>query len=59
MLQTNNPVDVCGLLRDCYWISGTRDIDAERILVYDGEQYIVFDTQQDRGPNTYFAIKMG
>ena len=58
MIQTNNPVDMNGLLRGCYWISGTRDIDSERILVYDAEQYIVFDTKQDRGANTYFAIKM-
>lgn len=58
LLQTNNPVDMVGLLRGCYWISGTRDIDAERILVYDGEQYIVFDTKELRGPNTYFCVKM-
>lgn len=58
MLQTNNPVDVSGLLRGCHWVSGTRDIDAERILVYGANQYIVFDTKQDRGPNTYFAILM-
>lgn len=58
MIQTNNPVDINGLLRGCYWISGTRDIDAERLLVYNGEQYIVFDTKEDRGANTYFAIKL-
>lgn len=58
MLQTNNPVDVNGLLRGCHWISGTRDIDAERILAYGANQYIVFDTKQDRGPNSYFAILM-
>ena len=58
MLQTNNPQDLSGLLRNCFWISGTRDIDAERILVYDAEQYIVFDTKQDRGANTYFVVKM-
>lgn len=59
MLQTNNPVDVNGLLRDVYWISGTRDVAAEQILIYNNEQYIVFDTKQDRGANTYFAVKMG
>jgi hypothetical protein len=58
IMQTNDPVDMNGLLRGCYWVSGTRDIDAERILVYGNEQYIVFDTKQDRGPNTYFCIKM-
>lgn len=58
MLQTNNPVDMNGLLRGCYWVSGTRDIDSERLLSYNGEQYIVFDTKEDRGANTYFAIKM-
>lgn len=58
MLQTNNPVDINGLLRGCYWVSGTRDIDSERLLSYNGEQYIVFDTKEDRGANTYFAIKM-
>lgn len=58
MIQTNNPVDINGLLRGCYWVSGTRDIDSERLLSYNGEQYIVFDTKEDRGANTYFAIKM-
>lgn len=58
MLHTNNPVDVNGLLRGCYWVSGTRDIDAERILTYGNNQYIVFDTKQERGPNTYFAVLM-
>ena len=58
MLQTNNPTDINGLLRGCYWISGTRDIDTERILVYNSEQYIVFDTKEYRGTNTYFAIKL-
>lgn len=57
-LQTNNPVDMCGFLRGCYWISGTRDIDAERLLVYNSEQYIVFDTKAERGANTYFCIEM-
>lgn len=58
MLQTNNPVDVNGILRGVYWISGTRDIDAERILSYNGEQYMVFDTKKIRGDNSYFCIKM-
>lgn len=58
MLCTNNPVDISGILRGAFWISGTRDIDSERILIYGGEQYMVFDTKQDRGANTYFCIKM-
>jgi len=58
MLQTTNPTDVNGLLRDVYWISGTRDVAAEQILTYQNEQYIVFDTKQDRLANSYFAVKM-
>lgn len=58
MLHTNDPVDVSGLLRGVYWISGTRDLDAERILAFGSNHYIVFDTKQDRGPNTYFAVAM-
>ena len=58
MLQTNDPIDVNGMIRDVYWVSGTRDIAAEQILVYDGEQYMVFDTKQERGANTYFCVKM-
>ena len=58
MLQTNNPIDVSGIIRDVFWISGTRDIASEQILVYDSEQYMVFDTKQLRGSNSYFCIKM-
>lgn len=58
MLQTNDPVDINGLIRDVYWISGTRDVASEQILVYSGEQYMVFDTKQLRGSNTYFCVKM-
>lgn len=58
ILQTNNPVMMCGYLRGCYWISGTRDIDTERILVFDGKQYLVFDTKDLRSSNSYFAIAM-
>lgn len=58
MLQTNDPVDINGLIRDVYWVSGTRDVAAEQILVYSGDQYMVFDTKQERGSNTYFCIKM-
>ena len=58
MLQTNDPIDVNGIIRDVHWVSGTRDIAAEQILVYDSEQYMVFDTKQERGANTYFCVKM-
>ena len=58
MLCTNSPTDVNGVLRGVYWISGTRDLDAERILVFEDEQYMVFDTKQERGANTYFAVKL-
>ena len=58
ILQTNDPIMMCGYLRGCYWISGTRDIDTERILVFDGVQYIVFDTKTRRSPNSYFAIAL-
>lgn len=58
LIQTNNPIDVCGVLRNVYWVSGTRDIDAERILVMNNEQYMVFDTKDKRGHNSYFVIKM-
>lgn len=58
MLQTNNPIDVNGILRGVYWISGTRDVAAEQILTYNSDSYIVFDTKQERGANTYFAVKL-
>jgi hypothetical protein len=58
LIQTNNPIDVCGCLRNVYWVSGTRDIDAERVLVMNGEQYMVFDTKDKRDDNSYFVIKM-
>lgn len=58
MLHTNNPVDINGILRGCYWVSGTRDIDAERIFTFNGSSYMAFDTKQERGNNTYFCVKM-
>ena len=58
MLQTNDPIDVNGILRGVYWISGTRDLDAERILTWNNEQYIAFDTKQMRSNNSYFCIKL-
>ena len=58
LLQTNNPVDVNGILRDVYWLSGTKDVSSEQILTYNSESYIVFDTKQERGANTYFAVKL-
>ena len=58
MLHTSNPTDVNGILRGCYWVSGTRDIDAERVFTFNGVSYIAFDTKQARGNNTYFCVKM-
>ena len=58
MLQTNNPVDMNGIIRDVYWISGTKDIASEATLVYNGDSYMVFDTQNTRGNNSYFCVKM-
>ena len=58
MLQTNDPIDVNGILRGVYWISGTRDLDSERILTWNNEQYIAFDTKQMRSNNSYFCIKL-
>ena len=58
LIQTNNPIDICGSLRNVFWVSGTRDIDAERVLVMNDEQYIVFDTKDRRGNNSYFVVKM-
>ena len=34
------------------------DVASEQILTYQNEQYIVFDTKQYRGSNTYFAIRI-
>ena len=58
MLQTNNPIDMCGIMRDVYWISGTKDVASEATLVYNGDSYMIFDTQNTRGNNSYFCIKM-
>lgn len=58
ILHTNNPIDMSGVLRGVFWISGTRDIAAEQIVVYGNEQYIVFDTKEYRGANTYFCVHM-
>lgn len=56
ILHTNNPVDMNGLLRGTYWISGTRDVAAEQIVVIDGNQYMIFDAGQTRGNNSYFCV---
>lgn len=58
MLQTNSPVDTNGILRGAYWLSGTRDVSAEQILTYNSDSYMIFDTKQERGANTYFAMKL-
>lgn len=58
LLQMHNPTDIAGVLLDTAWISGTRDIGAEQILTFNGENYIVFDTKIARSANSYFTIKM-
>lgn len=58
MLHTNNPVDMNGMLRGVYWISGTRDIAVEQIVVIDSVQYMVFDSGNTRGNNSYFCIQI-
>ena len=58
MLQTNEPIDIAGVLREVYWVSGTRDVSAEQILTYNDESYVLFDTKDLRGSNTYFAVKL-
>ena len=56
ILHTNNPVDLNGLLINAYWISGTRDVATEQLVVIDGKQYMIFDAGQARGSNSYFCI---
>ena len=58
IMRTENPVDMSGLLRGCYWISGTRDLSAEQTFVCNDMTYIVFDTKQYRNSNSYFCIEM-
>lgn len=58
MLQTNDPIDIAGVLREVYWVSGARDVSAEQILTYNDESYVLFDTKDTRGSNTYFAVKL-
>lgn len=56
ILHTNSPIDLSGLLINVYWISGTRDVAAEQLVVIDGKQYMIFDAGQVRGNNSYFCI---
>ena len=56
ILHTNNPIDLNGLLINAYWISGTRDVATEQLVVIDGKQYMIFDAGQTRGNNSYFCI---
>ena len=56
ILHTNSPIDLNGLLINAYWISGTRDVAAEQLVVIDGKQYMIFDAGQARGNNSYFCI---
>lgn len=58
MLMTNDPIDVNGLIRGVFWVSGTRDVAAEQILTYDNSSYMIFDNKMDRGSNTYFAVAL-
>lgn len=58
ILQTTDPIDLCGLLYRVYWISGACDISAQQTLVFNGETYIIFDTKSLRSGNSYFVIKM-
>lgn len=58
ILHTNNPLDMNGLLRGVYWISGTRDIATEQIVVINNVQYMVFDSGNIRGNNSYFCIQV-
>lgn len=56
MLQTINPIDVNGILHGIYWVSGTRDVAAEQLLTYNSQSYMIFDTKEIRGSNSYFAV---
>lgn len=58
ILQTNDPVDVCGILRGVYWNSGTRDVAAEQIVSYNGDNYMIFDTKDLRGTNSYYCVRL-
>lgn len=58
ILHTSDPVDLNGILRGAYWISGTRDIATEQIVVIDNVQYIVFDSGNTRGTNSYFCVQV-
>ena len=59
LLQTTNPVDMSGLLRDVYWISGTRDLASEQTFEdVEKNTHICFDTKQLRDSNSYFSILM-
>ena len=58
VMRTENPVNMSGLLRGCYWISGTRDLSSEQTFVCNDMTYIVFDTKQYRNSNSYFCIEM-
>lgn len=58
MLCTTIPYDICGLLDGVFYISGAKDIASESILTYNGDQYMIVDTKNYRGSNTYFCIKM-
>lgn len=58
ILETTDPIDMCGILRGCYWVSGTRDLAAEQTFECMGQTYICFDTMQHRDSNSYFCVTM-
>ena len=58
MLMTNDPIDVNGLIRGGYWVSGTRDVAAEQIVTFNDTSFMIFDNKQDRGSNTYFCVEL-
>lgn len=58
ILHTTSPIDMNGILRGVYWISGTRDIATEQVLVINNVQYMVFDSGNVRGNNSYFCVQI-
>ena len=58
ILHTFKPIDICGIMQDVCWVSGTRDVSSEQLLTFNSDSYIIFDTKTSRSENSYFAIKM-
>ena len=57
-LVQNYPNNILGDLDGVYFISGTKDIATEQVLIFGGMQYIVFDTMNTRGANSYFVVRL-